>query len=339
MPEKPNGAGTPRRMTKKEISQACGVSRITLDRVLGNKPGVGEETRAHILAFLQTNGYRENRLAQSLVRGRSRSFGIIVFDLGNTFYAQLVNAFQRAAQEAGYVNYIMLSNKDQQREKALLEDLLARQVDGIVLNSAVKEPDYGAYLLGQGTPILSVMNQIAQDLPLLGFDECASMRELVRYALDQGYRRFYYVCPPLARASASNMDSLLRRKQGFDEEIAACPEAEAMILGSSGYLDTLLKVDYRQGPRPCILCTSDVYAVEIHRVLMEIGMEAPRDYAIAGYDNIPLLHSFQPRLTTVSLHISELGAKAAQLLIQAANGEPLPKKILMPHTLLKMDTL
>lgn len=339
MSGKSTGTNNPRIMTKKEIALACGVSRITLDRVLSNKPGVGKETRAQILAFLQKNGYRENRLAQSLVRGRSRSFGIIVFDLNNSFYAQLVNAFQRAAQEAGYVSYIMLSNKNPQHEKSLLEDLLARQVEGILLNSAVKEPDYGAYLLGQGTPILSVMNQIAQDMPFLGFDEHVSMRELVRFALGQGYRRFLYVCPPLARAMTSNMDSLLRRKQGFDEELAACPEAEATILGDSGYLEALLKYDYNRGPRPCILCTSDVYAVEIHQMLMKIGLEAPKDYAIAGYDNIPLLHAFQPRLTTVSLHIGELGAKAAQLLIRAASGEPLPKKVLMPHTLLKMDTL
>ncbi len=334
-----SGASNPGRMTKKEIALACGVSRITLDRVLGNKPGVGEQTRGKILGFLQKNEYRENRLAQSLVRGRSHSFGIIVFDLSNTFYAQLVNAFQRTAQEAGYVSYIMLSNKDPHSEKALLGDLLARQVEGIVLNSVVKEPGYGEYLMGQGTPILSVMNQVAQDVPLLGFDERASMRELVRYALDLGYRRFFYVCPPLARVLTSNMDSLLRRKQGFDEEVASCPQAEATVLGDSGYLDMLLKVVNNREARPCILCTSDVYAVEIHRALMEIGLEAPRDYAIAGYDNIPLLHSFQPRLTTVSLHIGELGAKAAQLLIDAADGKPLPRKVLMPHTLLKMDTL
>jgi DNA-binding LacI/PurR family transcriptional regulator len=229
MANKSTEANTPRRMTKKEIALACGVSRITLDRVLNNMPGVGEETREKILSFLQKNEYRENRLAQSLVRGRSRSFGIIVFDLGNSFYAQLVNAFQCAAQEAGYVSYIMLSNKDPQREKALLEDLLARQVEGIVVNSVVKEADYGRYLNSQGIPILSVMNQVSRDLPFLGFDERASMRELVRYALDQGYRRFFYVCPPLARALTSNMDSLLRRKQGFDDEVKSCPQAEASI--------------------------------------------------------------------------------------------------------------
>ena len=339
MTHKPDGASHPRKMTKKEIALACGVSRITLDRVLNNRPGVGDAKRAEILQFLEKHGYRENKLAQALVRGRSHSFGIIVFDLDNSFYAQLVNAFQRTAQEAGYVSYIMLSNKNPQREKALLEDLLARRVEGIVLNSAVREPGYGAYLRAQDTPILPVMNRIADSLPFMGFDEHASMKALVRYALDKGFRRFYYVCPPLRKADISNMDSLLRRKQGFDDEIAACPNARAEILQDSSYLDTLLAADFHSGDKPCILCTSDIYAVEIHRALLERGLEAPRDYAIAGYDNIPMLHSFQPRMTTVSLHIAELGARAAQLLIEAAGGTPLPQSTMMPHTLMRMDTL
>ena len=336
---KPDGMNHPNKMTKKEIAAVCGVSRITLDRVLKNQPGVGDDKRAEILAFLEKNGYRENKLAQALVRGKSRSFGMIVFDLNNSFYAQLVNAFQQAAQKADYVSYIMLSNKDPGREKALLEDLLSRRVEGIVLNSVVNAPDYGAYLRAQDTPILSVMNRVGGDVPFLGFDERASMRELVRFALDKGYRRFYYVCPPLARAGSSNMDSLVRRKQGFDDEMMRRPDAEFTILGDGGYLDTLSRVDFSGEERICILCTSDIYAVEIHRVLLQRGLEAPRDYAIAGYDNIPLLHSFQPCMTTVSLRISELGATAARLLVEAAGGKTLPENTLMPHTLLKMDTL
>jgi len=339
MKDKQIGASGPHKMTKKEIALACGVSRITLDRVLNNQPGVGDQKRAEILAFLEKNGYRENKLAQALVRGRSHSFGIIVFDLDNSFYAQLVNAFQLAAQEAGYVSYIMLSNKNPQREKALLEDLLARRVEGIVLNSVVNEPDYGAYLHGQDTPILTVMNQVNDSLPFLGFDERDSMRELVHFALQKGYRRFFYICPPLSRAGCSNMDSLLRRKQGFDDEMTACPNVEHTTLDNMEYLDTLLRVDFSKGERICILCTSDIYAVEIHRALLERGLEVPRDYAIAGYDNIPLLHSFHPRMTTVSLHISELGKTAARLLVDAAGGKALPGKTRMPHTLMKMDTL
>ena len=326
-------------MTKKEIARLCGISRITLDRVLDGRPGVGEAKRKEVLSFLEKHGYRENRIAQSLVRGESRSFGIIVFDLNNSFYAQMVNAFQQAAQEAGYVSYIMLSNKNPKTEQALVEDLLARQVDGIVLNSAVKEPDYAGYLLSQGTPILSVMNRVSPEVPFLGFDEYASMRELTAYAASRGFRRFYYVCPPLARKESSNMDSLLRRRQGFEDEIALVPGAGTRTLDRPDFSVQLTEAVKTERERPCILCTSDVYAVEIHRALMDEGLTSPRDYAIAGYDNIPMLHSFSPRLTTVSLNIADLGREAARLLPGARQGEPLPQERLVPPTLMKMDTL
>ncbi len=326
-------------MTKKEIARLCGISRITLDRVLNDRPGVSEAKRKEVLSFLEKHGYRENRIAQSLVRGESRSFGIIVFDLNNSFYAQMVNAFQQAAQEAGYVSYIMLSNKNPEMEQVLLEDLLARQVDGIVLNSAVKGPDYGGYLLNQGPPILSVMNRISPEVPFLGFDEYASMRELTAYAASQGFRRFYYVCPPLARKETSNMDSLLRRRQGFEDEIALISGAWERTIDSPDFSMQLTEALKAESERPCILCTSDIYAVEIHRALMNEKFESPRDYAIAGYDNIPMLHSFSPRLTTVSLNIAELGREAARLLANARKGQPLPKERLMAHTLMKMDTL
>lgn len=337
--DKPFGGHRPNKMTKKELAAACGVSRITLDRALNNQPGIGDRKRAEILAFLEKNGYRENKLAQALVRGRSHSFGIIVFGLNNSFYAQMVNAFQQAAQDAGFVSYIMLSNKNPTQEKALLEEMLSRRVEGIVLNSVVKEPEYAAYLRGQDTKVLTVMNRVNGGLPFLGFDERASMRELVRFALDKGYRRFIYVCPPLARANHSNMDALVRRKQGFDDEMALRPDVEYTVFGDAGYTDALSRVEFSGGERICILCTSDIYAIEIYRVLRERGLDAPGDYAIAGYDNIPLLHAFRPRITTVSLHIAELGETAARLLAGAAGGEALPETTLMPHTLMKMDTL
>lgn len=339
MSDQPVSKGQGLKLTKKQIAQACGVSRMTLDRVLNNRPGVSDETRAKILSFLQQTGYRENRLARSLVQGRSHSFGIIVFSLSNSFHAHLVNAFQRVAQEAGYVSYIMLSNKDPQREKELLEDLLARQVDGIVIHSVVKEAGYGAYLRNQGTPILAVMNRVSSGVPFLGFDEQESMRSLVLFALSKGYRRFFYICPPLALANVSNIDSLERRKRGFDAGLASCAGAEAVILDGPDFLSRLMEADLSRGARVCILCTSDIYAVEIHSALAETGLQAPRDYAIAGYDNIPMLHSFRPRLTTVSLHINELGAKAAQLLIGAASGQHLAEEEWMASSLMRMDTL
>ena len=328
-----------KKLTKKQIAQACGVSRITLDRVLKGQPGVGREKREQILHYLQEHGYRKNKLAQSLVKGKSKSLGIIVFDLENAFYAQLVNAFARAAQAENYETYIMLSDKDSKQEKLLMEALLARQVDGIALNSAVADPDYGLYLKNQSCPVLSIMNQIDPELAFLGFDEYAGMRELVSHAVSKGYRRFFYVCPPMVRAKVSNMDSLLKRQAGFEDEVTQHQGLRSYQFLDQHYLDQLLMVDFRNDDKACIICTSDIYAVQIQAALRNLDLYPPIDYGIAGYDNIPILRNLEPRLTTISLQIDQLGRTAAQLLLDAANGIELPVRTFLPYQLMKQKSL
>lgn len=331
---------TPRQtsLSKKQIASICGVSRMTLDRVIKGASGVSDHTRRKILTYLEQNGLRENKLAQSLKRGESRSLGIIVFDLENSFYAQLVNAFARTAQAAQYETYIMLSDKNQTQEKRLVEALLARQVDGIVLNSAVRDAHYGSYLARQACPVLALMNRVDETIPFIGFDDYTAMRELVQFAARRGYRRFYYVSPPLSRAATSNMDSLLRRRQGYDDEILAQGELDSHALTDAGYLEQLSQIDCSQD-KPCILCTSDIYAVQIQAMLRVQGLHAPKDYGIAGFDNIPILRSLEPRLTTVSLQIEQLGHTAARLLLDAAAGTPLPDDTRMAHQLLPYESL
>lgn len=326
------------KLSKKQIAQLCGISRISLDRVLKGEPGVSESKRLEVLRYLDENGYRENKLAQSLKRGRSKSLGIIVFDLENSFYAQLVNAFARTAQAAQYETYIMLSDKDQHQEKRLVEALLARQVDGIVINSAVKDSHYGAYLAQQPCPVLAIMNHIDETIPFIGFDDYAAMRELTQHALRKGYRHFYYVCPPLVRACSSNMDSLLRRRQGFEDEVSHQAGLQIEMLTDDSYIDQLMQID-QGGNKACILCTSDIYALEIQAALRRKGLRAPADYGIAGFDNIPILGNLEPRLTTVSLQIELLGHTAAKLLIEAACGTDLPPYTHLSHKLLSHDSL
>lgn len=333
---KPQLAGA--RMTKKELAAACGVSRMTLDRVLRGLPGVSEQKRQQIQAVLNQHGYRTNTLARSLVSGRSHSFGVVVFDLANPFYAQFVNAFQLTAQQGGYVSYIMLSNKNQKLEKAHVEALLSRQVEGIVLNSAVAEENYGAYLKELHIPVLSVMNRI-DDIPFLGFDEAASAEKLTRLAVNRGYRHLFFVCPPLARAATSNMDSLVRRKQGFLRVMAEHPELRYTLLETKDYLEILQSSPFFVSERCCVICTSDIYALEIRGRFLEAGLEAPRDYGIAGYDNIPLLQAYCPYLTTVSLNIQALGEAAASMLLSSTENVPLAVSRVMPYTLLDMGSI
>lgn len=327
-------------ITTKEIAERCGVTRITVDRALNGRPGVSDKKRAEILRIAQEMGYRPHRLAQALVSGRSKSLGIIVFDLYNSFFAQMVNEFQQTAFEAGFVTYVMLSNKDETLERDCLEHLLDRRVDGLALDSAIAGEEYANYIKGLSLPVLSVLNKLSDDIPLLTFDDYRAMYDMTLYVLSRGYRRLIYVCPPLKRAETSNMDTLIRRKQGFDQAARDFREEPEIIALTDGeYLNRLSEIRLVGGPRTAIICTSDIYAISIQNFMSKRGLRTPFDYGLTGFDNIPLLHEFEPHITTVSLDIGSFGRRSANLLIDALNGQPLPGQTIMPHEILPGQTI
>ncbi len=327
-------------ITTKEIAERCGVTRITVDRALNGRPGISEKRRAEIIKIAKEMGYRPHRLAQALVNGRSKSLGIVVFDLYNSFFAQMVDEFQRAAFEAGFVTYVMLSNKDEQLERDCIEHLLDRRVDAIALDSVISAADYAPYIQQLPVPVLSLMNELSGGIPLLTFDDHRAMYDMTLYVLSKGYRRLIYVCPPLCRAHTSNMETLVRRKQGFDQATRDFRERPKItVLGDGEYLKALSEISFSGAPRTAILCTSDIYAISIQKQMSRRGLRAPFDYGLSGFDNIPLLHAFDPQITTVSLDIGSLGRRGAELLIGALNGQPLPLQTIMPYEILPGQTI
>lgn len=322
------------KITTKLIAERCNVSRVTVDRALNGRPGVGEEKRKFIIDVAHQMGYRPDFLAQALVRGESKSLGVVVFDLNNSFFAQLVNEFQKHALKNGYITYVMLTNKNPLSEKECVEHLLSRKVDAIAIDSVVKDDSYADFLNGLNLPILSIMNQISPQIPLLGFDDHKAMYDITSYVISKGYQRLVFVCPPLYRAKTSNMDSLLHRKEGFIKAVQdAVQGVEVLLLEDKNYMKSILKLDLRTGVRTAILCTSDVCAVEIQYHLQKRGLRTPFDYGLTGFDGVHFLQYFEPRLTTVSLNIEELGRKCAEILIDQLQGKKMPDETIMPYTI------
>jgi LacI family transcriptional regulator len=129
-------------VTTGEIAKICGVSRGTVDRALHGRPGISPETRKKIIETAQKLGYRTNFVARSLVKGETKTLGVVAFDLYNRFFAQMVNAIEFRARELGYFIYLTLTNKDAEIEKKCIEHLVDRRVDGMLLCSVNNSYDY-----------------------------------------------------------------------------------------------------------------------------------------------------------------------------------------------------
>jgi DNA-binding LacI/PurR family transcriptional regulator len=125
----------------------CGVSQGTVDRALNNRPGISKKTRRRILETAEKIGYRPHFLARSLAKGRTMTIGLIVLDLYNRFFAQLVNSIEYNARQQDYFVYLTLTGKDGNTEKACIEHLMSRQVDGLILLTVNKGLEFGKMIV------------------------------------------------------------------------------------------------------------------------------------------------------------------------------------------------
>jgi len=127
------------KVTMEMIAEICGTSRGTVDRALHGRKGINPKTREKILKVANELGYHPHLIARSLVKERTKTIGMIVFDLYNRFFAQIVNAAEEKARELGYSLYLTLTNKSLEEERRCIERLVGWRVDGIILSPVNKE--------------------------------------------------------------------------------------------------------------------------------------------------------------------------------------------------------
>ena len=324
-------------ITTKDIAQICGVSRTTVHRALNGTGRINPETKEMILRVAKEEGYRPDLLARGLVKGRTYSIGIVVLDVRNRYFSQMVSAIVEEAENRSYSANIMLHKQEQGREREQLARLADLRVDGIVLSSVNEGNEYKKYLESLEIPIVTIDNRIADGIPFVGVDQAAAMRESTERAIVAGYSRIVFVCPPLCEKKG-NMYVHLKRKKGYEEIMKLHPECHTECLLDWNYVEKAGELlDGKE--RTVFLCTADQFALEIMKAQKKLGRRAGVDYGIAGFDNIDTLEYVTPRLTTISNAVDEVALQAVNLLfglIEAKDsGKNLPDEvrtnILLPH--------
>jgi LacI family transcriptional regulator len=310
--------------TTKDLARVCGVSLGTIDRAFRNRPGIKEETRERILAAAREHGYKPNILARNLKNRRTNEIGLIVHDLENEFFAQLVNAVQEIAWQRNFFIQIAISRRDEKRERAALEHMAGRSVDGILLFPASSGPGFDQFLHSLDRPIVTIANKVSSAWPFVGLSDRAVMRELTSALIAKGYERLVFVGPLRASEDRPNLYEIEERYAGFVEAVDARPGIEGTLVAGRDFLGELAAIDLR-GKRSAILCCSDIFALEILEDFHERGLSVPGEVGLAGFDSINALRFIRPRLSTVEYPIQRMGEIAFSLLTSSrAEGESVP---------------
>lgn len=302
-----------RRVTVRDVAALAGVSQPTVSLVLGNHPRarVAAETRERVLRAAEELGYRPNVIARGLVRRRSYALGLVVPDLRNPFYADVVSGAERVAAEEGYA--VLLCDASEAGAARHLETLRERQVDGVILD-ALGAADLGPAALAGLNVVL--VDEPSERFPGVASDAHGAGRLVAEHLLGLGHRRLAYMGP------AADVHAYRMRERGF---VATARQAgvrftsdlvrraPATVAGGREAMKALLGLVERP---TAVFCANDLMAVGALKACAAAGVKVPAELSVVGCEDIELATLVTPELTTVAVPARELGARAARLLVR-----------------------
>jgi LacI family transcriptional regulator len=175
------------------------------------QPRIRPATRERILASAREHGSKPNIVARNLKTRRTWEVGLVVHDLENEFFTELVNAIQEIAWEKGYYIQIAVSRRQPERERTALEHMAGRNVDGILLFPTSADPGFEEFLRGLGRRIVTIANRVSPAWPFVGLSDRSIIREATREIISRGYARLVFVGP----FDALIMTDIRRRRGPF----------------------------------------------------------------------------------------------------------------------------
>jgi len=327
-----------KRVSIKDIAELAGVSHSTVSRALHGRGRMSDETRSRIIALAEDVGYTPDALARSLVRGETRTIGVVVTTIADPFVVQIVEGIEDVAQEAGYSVMLSASDNDPAREISVVDTFRERRVDAVIVTSSRVGALYSNILKDFGAPIVLINNmQESKYLYSVSADDVGGAQMAVEHLLARGHRRIGYI------GSAERPISTRRRWQGYQRAFAnhggAIPELKVAPQG-----DTDLEVGRRglvelQAHAPsAIFAYNDATAFGVMLAAREYGIDIPRQLSLVGFDDIQVTEFVTPTLTTIRQPRKAMGRAAMEMVLALLQGEDI-SNITMTCRLVERDSV
>jgi LacI family transcriptional regulator len=332
--ERPTGE-RPVRVTMRDVAQRAGVSQPLVSLVIGGNPNarVAESTRERILVAARELGYRPNVVAQALVRRRSYAIGLIIPDLRNPFFADVVSGAERVAAEEGYA--VLFCDATEVSAERHVEALRARQIDGVIIDAMGAATIPPAVLAGLNVVLI---DEPSADLLGVATDALGAGRLAAEHLIELGHRQIAFLGP------ASDVWAFRMRERGFLQGLRAAGldirpgdlrRAAPTVEGGRAAMQSALA----QPARPtAVFCANDLMALGALKACAAAGVAVPADLSVMGCDDIETARLVTPELTTITVRARELGARAARLLLRSLNGEETRAARPLPVTLAARGT-
>lgn len=301
-------------LTLIDVAKVAGVSPITVSRALHRPEVVTEETRLKVLEAVRQTGYVSNMLAGGLASNKSRLVAIFLPTIANSIFADTVQALMDRLTEAGYQTLLGLTGYSAEQEEKLLEAVLGRRPDGIVLTGTLHTESSRLRLAQSGIPVVEAWDLSDNPLDMLiGFSHEKVGEAIARHLLDKGYKRFSVITlgDPRGMRRSQSLIAELSRHGINDVPLQIMTPPATLKSGRDGLSQLLQNAEAPQ----VVVCSSDTVAQGVLAEAASRGLRVPQDLAIMGFGDLSSAAQVYPALSTVRVDGHAIGHQIAQALL------------------------
>ena len=329
--------------TIRDVAARAGVSHQTVSRVINNSPRVTEATRQRVVSAIHDLAYVPSPMARGLTTNQTHSIGVVADDVSDHFFARVVAGAEAEARRRGY--YLMIGSVEPDDEEAgYLRLMLERRVEGLIIarpSVPLEEADVAAARTA-GVPLVAVGSTELQGVPVVDVDNRQGGYDATRLLLEQGHRRIATIVGP------SGWPSSAARLAGHRQALHAAGVAEdpklvehAADWGLESGQSAAAALLRRAAEFTAVFAHSDLIALGAIRELRDAGLRVPDDVSVVGYDDLPVAAYVEPALTTVHQPMGEVGARAAEIVLDEIAGGVAPalQTHLLPAVLVARESV
>lgn len=327
-----------------DVAEKSGYSISTVSRVINNSKSVRPQTREAILKVIEEMGFVPNNIAQSLVNKTTKMVGIIVADINNPFYSEMVRGIEDEISKCGYSVIVCNSDENMDKEKHIIDVLLKKQVDGIIFTGG----------RGEGDEYNQHVEELSYKIPVVLSNECLENSntysvscykekgayDATNHLIKMGHRRIGFI------NGLENFRPSIEKLEGYKRALIANNiEFDSTIVYSSNYhieggakgAEYLLNIE---NPPTAIFTANDLMATGAMKKIKYLGKSIPDDISLVGFDDVYLTEILDPSLTSVSQRIYEQGKEAAKIINSIFNhNKKIKKKIILNPVIVYRDSV
>ena len=309
-------------ITIKDIAKALGLSTSTVSRALRDSYEISLETKKLVLEYAEKNNYHPNPIALSLKERKSRSIGVIVCEIANSYFSQVINGIESIAYNNGYNVMIAQSRESFDREMLNLQYLTSRSIDGLIISVSTETKDftYLKELHSKGMPLVffdRIVNEI--DTHKVIADNYKGAYDATTHLINSGYRRIAAISNPemlsiTVERLAGYKAALAENGIETDDSLIKYCQHGGMIISEVEEVIYQL-FDLEQKP-DAIFATADKLTTNSLRLLKARGISVPADMGLMGFSNTDLTELLDPPLSIIKQPAFEMGEISMGLLLQ-----------------------